>query len=98
MLNYAICEIRGKKYKIIPSKPLFVDFLGDKEKKIEVPVLILSEGGKVKVGTPYLREKITLNVLETVKGSKIRVAKFHAKANYRRVRGSRATLSKIILA
>lgn len=98
MLGYAIVEISGKQYKITPNNSLLVDYLGDKEKKIEVSVLLLSEAGKVKVGTPYLKDKITLKVLETVKGDKIRVSKFHAKANYRRTTGYRSKLTKVVLA
>lgn len=97
MLGYAIVEISGKQYKITPNNSFLVDYLGDKEKKIEVSVLLLSEAGKVKVGTPYLKDKITLKVLETVKGDKIKVSKFHAKANYRRATGYRSKLTKVVL-
>lgn len=95
MFDFAVCEISGKQYKLVPNQPLLVDWLGDKEKKIEVSVLLLSEGGKVKVGSPYLKDKLTLEVLETVKTDKIRVAKFHAKANYRKVTGQRPKKSKV---
>ena len=96
MFNFAICEISGKQYKLIPNEPFLVDFLGEEEKKIEALVLLLSEGGKVKIGTPFLKEKLTLEVLETVKASKIRVAKFHAKANYRKVSGMRPKKTKVL--
>lgn len=96
MLNYAICEISGKQYKVIPNQPLEVDLLEDL-KTLEVPVLLLLEDGKIKVGKPYLKEKLTLKLLENTKGEKIRVAKFHAKANYRKVTGSRPKRTKVIL-
>lgn len=95
MLNYAICEIGGKQYKVIPGKPLEVDFQGNKELKAKV--LVLSEDGKIKVGNPYLKETLTLKLVENLKGKKIRVAKFHAKANYRRVTGYRSRLTKVVL-
>lgn len=62
-----------------------------------VKVLLLSENGKIKIGKPYLKETLTLKILEQVKGPKVRVAKYHAKANYRRVRGYRSKLTKVIL-
>ena len=96
MLNYAVCEISGKQYKVIPNKPIEVD-LQSSVKSIEVPVLLLLEDGKIKVGKPYLKEKLTLRCLENTKGEKIRVAKYHAKANYRRVTGSRAQKTKVVL-
>lgn len=94
MLDYAICEISGKQYKIIPNLALEVDFLNDL-KKIDALVLLLSEAGKLKIGTPYLKEKLTLECLETVRGDKIRVAKFHAKANYRKVTGHKSKKTKV---
>lgn len=96
MFDYAICEISGKQYKILPNKPLEVDWLGENDKKIEVPVLLFSEGGEIKIGTPYLMDRLTLDCLETIKGEKVRVAKFHAKANYRKVRGHRSKLTKVV--
>lgn len=96
MLNYAICEIEGKQYKIVPNQALNVAYVGD-SKTIEVNVLALMEDAKLKIGKPYLKEKLTLKCLENISGEKIRVAKFHAKANYRRVRGSRSKLTKVIL-
>ena len=95
-MDYAICEIAGKQYKVLPNKPFEVDLLKENPKKVEVNVLLLAEGGKVSIGTPYLKEKLTLDVVEDVRGEKIRVAKFHAKANYRRVIGHRSKLTKVV--
>lgn len=103
MLNYAICEISGKQYKVVPDKALEVSLPAGKAglqkegKDIEVPVLLLSEDGKLKIGMPYLKEKLTLKRLEDIKGLKVRVAKFHAKANYRRVTGYRSKITKVVL-
>lgn len=96
MFNFAICEISGKQYKVLPNKAFEVDFLGEADKKIDAQVLLLSEGNKIKLGTPFLKEKLTLDVLGTERGDKIRVAKFHAKANYRKVRGHRSKLTKVV--
>ncbi|OGE26163.1 50S ribosomal protein L21 [Candidatus Daviesbacteria bacterium RIFCSPHIGHO2_02_FULL_39_12] len=96
MFDYAICEINSKQYKILPNQPIEVDWLAEAEKKIEANILLFSENGKIKLGTPYLKEKLTLDCLETVKGTKIRVAKFHAKANFRKVTGARPKRTKVI--
>lgn len=95
MSDYAICQIQGKQYKLTPNLPFEVDLLGE-EKDIEAVVLLLSENGKVKIGTPFLKEKLSLNILENIKGKKIRVAKFHAKANFRKVRGHRAKKTRLV--
>ncbi|MBI2599747.1 50S ribosomal protein L21 [Candidatus Daviesbacteria bacterium] len=96
MFDFAICEVNSKQYKIFPNQPIEVDLLGEAAKKVEVNVLMLSEGGQVKIGTPFLKEKLSLDCLEVVKGKKIRVAKFHAKANYRKVTGARAKKTKVV--
>ena len=96
MLKYAICEISGKQYKVVPNKAFEVDYQAD-VKEIEASVLMLVSDDKVQIGNPYLKEKLKLTSLETVKKPKIRVAKFHAKANYRRVTGFRPKKTKVVL-
>ena len=97
MLNYAVCEIGGKQYIVIPNQPLVVDNQDENIKKIEANVLLFSEDGKIKVGKPYLKEKLSLEVMGQIRGEKIRVSKFHAKANYRKVKGHRAKMTRVIL-
>ncbi|MDO8638452.1 MAG: 50S ribosomal protein L21 [Candidatus Daviesbacteria bacterium] len=87
MISFAILEIKGKQYKVTPGQKFLVDLVG--EATLEMKVLMLSEDGKIKVGNPYLDSKLKLKVIEDKKMPKIRVAKFHAKANYRRVIGIR---------
>lgn len=94
MSKYAVCEIAGKQYKVEPDKPFDVNLSA--QDSLEVPVLMLVDEKKVTLGKPYLKEKFFLKVLEQKKGPKIRVAKFHAKANYRRVRGYRANLTTVV--
>lgn len=98
MLNYAICEISGKQYKVVPGKIFDVALQeGEEEKDIQANVLLLSEGDKLEIGSPYLKEKLSLKRLENTKGEKIRVSKFHAKANFRKIIGYRSKLTKVVL-
>ena len=97
MLDYAICEIAGKQYKVAPDQPFDIAFQGEDKADVEAKVLLLSEDGKLKIGNPYLKEKLILKWLESGKGEKIRVSKFHAKANYRRTTGYRSKLTKVVL-
>lgn len=97
MLDYAICEISGKQYKVIPDKVFGVASQGDSAKDIEVLVLMMVEDGKLKLGKPYLSEKLTLKRVENTKGEKIKVSKFHAKANYRKTIGYRSKITKVVL-
>lgn len=97
MLTYAIIKIGSTQYKVLPGKEILVDFLGEDTKNIEAEVLLLSQDGKTQIGSPILKDKLKFEVLSSEKGKKIRVAKFHAKANYRRVRGYRDIKSRIRL-
>lgn len=97
MLNYAICEISGKQYKVIPGKIFEINFQGEDSNDIEANVLLLSEDDKFKIGNPYLKEKLILKRAENIKGPKIRVSKFHAKANYRKTTGFRSKLTQVVL-
>lgn len=97
MLNYAVCEISGKQYKVIPNKAFDVSRLEGDGKNIKVKVLLLSEDGKVEIGKPYLKEELVLERVEDIKGAKIRVSKFHAKANFRKTIGYRSKLTKVML-
>lgn len=97
MLDYAVCEVGGKQYMVMPDQPLVIDNQDENLKKLEANVLLLSSDGKIKVGKPYLKEKLSLEVIGNIRGEKIRVAKFHAKANYRKVKGHRAKMTKVVL-
>lgn len=97
MLQYAIVEIAGKQYLASPDKPFLVNFLGDLKSLECDKVLLKSEGEKIEFGNPYLNYKLKFEVMEKVKGAKIRVATYKAKANTRKVRGSKPLFSKIKL-
>lgn len=94
MLNYAVCEISGKQYKIIPGQTFEVS-LQEPGDDIEASVLLLSENDKLKIGTPYLKEKLKFKRVEDTKGKKLRVSKFHAKANFRKTIGYRSKITKL---
>ncbi len=97
-MDYLVCRIAGRQYMVKAGQTIEVNKLKD-EKTLEVDTVMLKKtGDKVEIGTPYLKEKVVFDVLGTIKKDKIRVAKFHAKANYRKVRGSRAQMTQIKLA
>lgn len=99
-MNYAVCQIKGRQFIVKPNQIIEVDKLGIEESNTLVvnEVLLMVDGDKVEVGSPFLKTPLTFDVLETIKKDKIRVASFHAKANYRKVKGSRAQKTRIRLA
>lgn len=94
MFEFAVCEIAGKQIKVLPNQPFAVTL--SEGQSPEVKVLLLVEGGKVKIGKPYLKEDLKLKLIEQIKGPKIHVFKFHAKANFRKHTGFRSKLTKIV--
>ncbi len=97
MNSYYVLEISGKQYLTEPGKSFLVDFLGEELKSLEAKVLLSSDGKDIEIGKPYLKDALKLDVIAQARGEKIRVAKFHAKANYRRVRGHKAKLTEVMI-
>ena len=69
----------------------------EKNNKIQLETLLKfdEEGKAFELGQPVLKEKVSAEVEDNVKGDKIRIAKFKAKSRYRKVRGFRARLTKL---
>lgn len=99
-MKYAVVETGGKQYKVSEGSVLEVEkldagvgnaFLFDK-------VLLLASDGSFKVGQPHVAGvTVSAKILEQKKGKKIRVAKFKAKARYRKVQGHRQELTKVVV-
>lgn len=98
MAKLAVVKTGGKQYLVKENDEIFVDKLAlEKGKKLELETLAIidSENGAVTLGKPLLKEKTKAEVLDTVQGDKVRVARFKAKVRYRKTRGFRAQLSKV---
>lgn len=98
MAKLAVVKTGGKQYLVKEGDELVVDQIAEEKNKqlTLVTLAIFDEEGKdIKLGTPELKETVAAEILEHLKGDKIRVAKFRAKVRYRRTRGFRAKLTKI---
>lgn len=95
-MDYAVVKIAGKQYRVCAGDVLEVDRLSDDKNLTFDEVLLLVSDGKVKIGKPTVSgASVKATLLDQVKGDKIRVSKFKAKARYRRTIGFRASLSKV---
>lgn len=97
-MKYAIVEIKGKQYPVKEGEELDVAKIeGEKGKKITLEkILLLVSDKKRQIGTPLVKgAKITAQILDQIKGKKIRVATYKAKSRYRRTIGHRDQLTKI---
>ena len=95
---YAIIESCGKQYKVAEGDVVFFEKLDVEEgKKVTFDkVILVSEEGKVQVGTPYVKGvKVEGKVVSHGKGKKIIVFKMKPKKNYRRKQGHRQPYTKV---
>ena len=97
---YAVIEACGKQYKVSEGDVVFVEKLdvNEGEKVTFDKVLLLSDGDKVKVGTPTVKSaKVEATVLEHGNAKKILVYKYKAKKNERKTQGHRQPYTKIVI-
>ncbi len=95
---YAIIESCGKQYKVAEGDVVFFEKLDAEEgKKVTFDkVVLVSEEGKVQIGTPYVKGiKVEGKVVSHGKAKKIIVFKMKAKKNYRRKQGHRQPYTKV---
>lgn len=97
-MDYLIFQIGERQYFAKPGVVLEVDKLKTDQKTLEVDkILLISEGSKAEIGKPYLKKKVSFEILGNFRGPKIRVATYKAKSNVRKVTGQRREITKIKL-
>jgi len=97
-MKYAVIATGNKQYKVLEGDVIDIDQLSvHSDDSYRFPhVLLFVDGDKRKFGLPYLSDiKVTAQIVGNQKGKKIRVAKFKAKSRYRRIRGFRASLTRV---
>ena len=95
---YATIEFKGKQYKAEKDAVLTVDKLdAEKGTKIDIDtVLLVSDGDKISVGTPYVKgAKVTVVVEDTFKDKKVLVFKYKSKKDYHRLIGHRQQYTNV---
>lgn len=96
--KYAVIRLQGKQYKVKEGEEILVGKLKD-PKKVDTEVLLSSDGTKVKIGKPVLKDvKLTLKVISDMeKGKKVEIYKFKAKSRYRKHTGFRPQYTRILV-
>ena len=95
---FAVVKTGGKQYLVRNGMEITVDLLdSEKGKKVELEALLKfdDEGKTFELGAPFLKEKVSAEVVDNVLGEKIRIARFKAKSRERKVRGFRSKLTKL---
>lgn len=99
-MKYAIVESGGKQYKAVEGQTIEVDLLPlDVGKKIDLKdVLLVSDEGKVTIGTPTIAgSKVTATVAEHFKAPKIIVFKYKSRERYRVKQGHRQRYTSLMI-
>ena len=95
---HAVIVTGGKQYRVEQGDKLRVERLAAEEgATIEFErVLLLSDGEKVTVGTPYVdNSKVSATVRSHGRGKKIRVIKFRRRKGYMRTQGHRQSFTEV---
>lgn len=95
---FAVIKTGGKQYRVAKDDVLTIERLeGDAGAKIEFSeVLMVGEGGNVKVGKPNVAgAKVTAELVEQTRGPKVIAFKKRRRKNSRRKRGHRQDLSMV---
>jgi large subunit ribosomal protein L21 len=92
---YAIVKTGGKQYRVEEGQTLLVERLpGDAGAKVDLEPLTLV-GDDVLFGDKLGKSAVAAEVVEHLRGPKLRVNKFKPKRGYRRRAGHRQELTRI---
>ena len=95
---FAVIRTGGKQYKVAKDDVIAVEKLaGEAGKSVEIKdVLMLSDGGKVELGSPTLAgAKVKAEVVKQFRDDKVIVFKKRRRKNYRRKKGHRQELTML---
>lgn len=92
MDKYAVVKFGGKQLMVTEGQKFEIE----RQKSLDMDVLLFSDNGNVQVGTPVLEDvTVKAKVLEEKKSKKVTVARYKSKSRYRRKKGHRQPLSVI---
>ncbi|MBQ7269518.1 MAG: 50S ribosomal protein L21 [Bacteroidales bacterium] len=96
---YAIVDIAGQQFKVEAGNEIFVPRLPE-AKDAEVAfdkVLLVEDGGAVKVGTPYVEGAVVKATVldDSVKADKVLVFKKIRRKGFQKLNGHRQKLTKV---
>lgn len=105
-MEYAIIEIGGHQFWIEKGQYLIINKISINQKtkitcgsNININrILLLNKNNNIYFGFPYLQKSLIQGqILEYLKGSKITIYKMKSKKKYRRKKGYRQELTKLII-
>jgi large subunit ribosomal protein L21 len=95
---YAIIDIAGQQLKVEKDKKFYVNRLeGEEGAELDFDkVLLIDDDGKVKVGTPNVKNAVVkAKIVTHLKGDKVLVFKKKRRKGYQKMNGHRQQLTQI---
>jgi large subunit ribosomal protein L21 len=95
---YAIVDIAGQQFKVEKDKKIYVHRLeGEEGEQVNFDrVLLVDNDGKVKVGTPVVKNaQVTAKIISHIKGDKVLVFKKKRRKGYQKLNGHRQYMTQI---
>lgn len=94
---YAIVRAGGRQEKVAVGDLVTLDRVaGEAGSTLELPALLLVDGDKVTSETEKLSGvKVTAEVVENLRGPKIRIMKYKNKTGYKKRQGHRSELTTV---
>ena len=95
---FAVFESGGKQHRVTEGEVIRLERLDvEPGGSVELDrVLVIAEGDKVSVGTPYVEGgKVTGEVIGDGRGDKVRIIKFKRRKNYLRRAGHRQPYTEV---
>ena len=97
-MKTAVISLKGHQYMVKENEEFFVDNLGvDEGNKVSPDkVLAIYNESKSALDEKSLKKaKVELEIIENIKGDKIRVSTYKSKSRYRKTKGFKPSLTKV---
>jgi large subunit ribosomal protein L21 len=95
---FAVIQAQGHQYRVEPGIEIELDGTGEKDQAVtfEQVLLVGTDGGEVKTGTPTVEgAKVLGVVIAPHRGPKVRIFKKKRRKQYRRTAGHRSALTRV---
>lgn len=99
MATYAIVKTGGKQYKVAEGDTVKVEKIdGEIGSTVSLPVALVVDGSNLTTDADKLAKiSVTGEVVDHVKGPKIRIHKFKNKTGYHKRQGHRQPLTSVVV-
>ena len=93
---YAVIKTGGKQYKVTVGEKLKVEQIpAELDSQIELEVLMIADGDKLKRGEEAAKAKVVAKVIAHSRGEKVRIFKMRRRKHYQKRQGHRQNFTQI---